>query len=34
MLHEHTKHIKVDCHFIWEVVMRGDMITSYVKSED
>lgn len=32
MLYKHTKHIEVDCHFIREVVMRGDVITSYDRS--
>ena len=32
LYHEKTKHIKVDCHFIKEVVMRDKVFTPYIKS--
>ena len=32
LYHERTKHIEVDCHFIKEVVMRGEVCTPYIKS--
>ena len=30
MFHAHTKHIGVDCHFIREVVLKGEVVTPYV----
>lgn len=34
MFHDRTKHIEVDCYFIREVVMKGDMCIPYVKSDE
>ena len=34
MFHERTKHIEVDCHFISDMVMRKQVVTSFVRSSD
>ena len=34
VLHERTKHIEVDCHFIREKIASGCMTTSLINSND
>lgn len=29
--HEKTQHIEVDCHFLRKIVMKGEVITLYIK---
>lgn len=32
MYQERNKHIKVECHFVRETIIKGEIITPYVKS--
>jgi hypothetical protein len=34
VFHEHTKHIKVDCHFVREKIQAKKIKTSFVKSNN
>jgi len=34
VFHERTKHIEIDCHFIREKIMSGEIATSFVSSND
>ena len=34
VFHEMTKHIKLDCHFVQDKLLRGEITIPFVKSED
>ena len=34
IFHKHTKHIKVDCHYVRDIVMKGVISTPYTQSSE
>lgn len=34
ILHSKTKHIEIDCHFVWERVQQGTILLHFVSSAE